>query len=251
MPTIALLSDIHGNLDALEAVLTHLRDSAPHAARYHLGDLVGYSAEPDAVVARLEAEGIAGVAGNYDSTVAHGYKHCGCRSENAQQEALAHESFAWTLAHTSAATKARLAALPFRLDIRPLGGHVAGPRVVLLHAHSTSNLIYVTADRPDDFLRKMGEAVGATAGDLVAFGHTHKPWHRVVDGVHYVNTGSVGRPKDGDARAGYVLVEVRDDAALDVQIVRVPYDVERAAQKVLAAGLPSEFAAFLRSGGAS
>ncbi len=251
MPTLALLSDIHGNLDALDAVLTHLQATAPHAARYHLGDLVGYSADPDGVVARLDAEHIPGVAGNYDSTVAHGYKHCGCRSENARQEELAHESFAWTLANTSAATKARLAALPFRLDVRPLGGHVAGPRVVLLHAHSSSNLIYVTEDRPDDFLRKMGDAVGATAGDLVAFGHTHKPWHRVVDGVHYVNTGSVGRPKDGDPRAGYVLVEVGDDATVQVRLQRVPYDVETAAAKVIAAGLPAEFAAFLRSGGRS
>jgi predicted phosphodiesterase len=249
--TLALLSDIHGNLDALDAVLAHVRATAPQASRYHLGDLVGYSAEPDGVVARLDAEHITGVAGNYDSTVAHGYKHCGCRSENAQQEALAHESFTWTLANTSAATKAKLAALPFRLDVRPLGGHVAGPRVVLVHAHASSNLIYVTEDRPDDFLRKMGGAMGVTTGDLVAFGHTHKPWHRVVDGVHYVNTGSVGRPKDGDPRAGYVLVEVGADEALQVRIVRVAYEVERAAQKVLAAGLPPEFAAFLRSGGAS
>jgi predicted phosphodiesterase len=249
VPTLALLSDIHGNLDALDAVLTHLQATVPHAARYHLGDLVGYSAEPDAVVARLDAERIPGVAGNYDSTVAHGYKHCGCRSENAQQEALAHESFAWTLANTSAATKARLAALPFRLDVRPLGGHVAGPRVVLLHAHATSNLIYVTEDRPDDFLRRLGDAVGATDGDLVAFGHTHKPWHRVVDGVHYVNTGSVGRPKDGDPRAGYVLVEVHAQGTLAVRVERVSYDVDAAAAKVLAAGLPEAFAAFLRTGG--
>jgi predicted phosphodiesterase len=251
VPTLALLSDIHGNLDALDAVLTHVRATAPHAARYHLGDLVGYAAEPDAVVARLDAEHIPGVAGNYDSTVAHGYRHCGCRSENAQQEALAHESFAWTLANTSAATKARLAALPFRLDVRPLGGHVAGPRVVLVHAHASSNLIYVTEDRPDDFLRKMGEAMGVTAGDLVAFGHTHKPWQRVVDGVHYVNTGSVGRPKDGDARAGYVLVEIAAAGALQVRMERVSYDVEAAAGKVIAAGLPTEFATVLRNGGKS
>jgi predicted phosphodiesterase len=251
VPTLALLSDIHGNLDALDAVLAHLRDTAPDAARYHLGDLVGYSAEPDGVVARLEAEQLPGVAGNYDTTVAHGYKHCGCRSESAEQEALAHASFAWTLAHTSAATKARLAALPFRLDLRPLGGHVAGPRIVLLHAHTSSNLIYVTEDRSDDFLRKMGDAVGATAGDLVAFGHTHVPWHRVVDGVHYVNTGSVGRPKDGDPRACCVLVEVGSDGTVQVRVQRVPYDVEAAAHKVIAAGLPAAFADFLRTGGAS
>jgi predicted phosphodiesterase len=251
MPTLALLSDVHGNLEALDAVLADLQTRHADAARYHLGDLVGYSADPDAVIARLDAESIPGVAGNYDSTVAHAYKHCGCRSENPRQEELAHQSFAWTLANTSAASKARLAALPFRLDLRPLGGHTAGPRVVLLHAHPSSNLIYVTEDRPDDFLRKMGASVEAREGDVVAFGHTHKPWHRVVDGVHYVNTGSVGRPKDGDPRAGYVLLTVSEQGVVQVRIERVAYDVDRAAAKVIAAGLPAEFADFLRSGGRS
>jgi predicted phosphodiesterase len=249
MILIALLSDVHANLEALDAVLAQIREHAPDAACYHLGDLVGYSANPNEVVSRLAEGAIAGVAGNYDSTVAHGYKHCGCRSENARQEELAHESFAWTLANTTDATKRQLAALPFRFDIRPLGGHVAGPRVVLLHAHPSNNLVYVTADRSDDFLRKMGAAVDATTGDVIAFGHTHKPWHRTVDGVHYVNTGSVGRPKDGDPRAGYVMLRVAADGAVQVEHRRVPYDVEQAAAKVLAAGLPSDFAAFLRSGG--
>ncbi len=249
MPSVVLLSDVHANLEALDAVLAHARLHAPHAARYHLGDLVGYSANPNEVVARLDAELIPGVAGNYDSTVAHGYKHCGCRSENARQEELAHESFAWTLAHTSVECKTRLGALPFRLDVRPLGGHTPGPRFVLLHAHSTSNLIYVTEDRSDDFLRKLGESVDVRSGDLVAFGHTHKPWHRLVDGVHYVNTGSVGRPKDHDPRAGYVRVDVADSGELTLAFERVPYDVERAAAKVVAAGLPTEFADFLRMGG--
>jgi predicted phosphodiesterase len=249
MISVVLLSDVHGNLEALDAVIAHAREHAPHASRYHLGDLVGYSANPNEVIARLEAEHIPGVAGNYDSTVAHSYKHCGCRSENARQEELAHESFAWTLANTSAESKARLGALPFRIDVRPLGGHTAGPRFVLLHAHSTSNLIYITEDRSDDFLRKLGASVDAKPGDLIAFGHTHKPWHRVVDGVHYVNTGSVGRPKDGDPRAGYVRVDVDSEGGFEVRFERVEYDVERAAAKVIAAGLPGEFAEFLRTGG--
>ncbi len=251
MISIALLSDVHGNLEALDAVLAHLQITAPHAARYHLGDLVGYSANPNEVVSRLDAEAIPGVAGNYDSTVAQGYRHCGCRADTARQEELAHESFAWTLANTTEGTKRRLAALPFRLDIRPLGGHVAGPRVVLLHAHTSNNLVYVTGDRPDDFLRKMGAAVDAEAGDVIAFGHTHKPWHRVVDGVHYVNTGSVGRPKDGDPRSGYAMLHVSPDGVIRLEHLRVPYDVESTAAKVLAAGLPVDFADFLRTGGRS
>jgi len=246
----ALISDIHANLPALDAVLADIARRPDVDATYHLGDLVGYSPWPDETVARLRAAGIAGVAGNYDSTVALQAAHCGCRSENARQEELAHQSFAWTLAHTSAASRAYLAGLPFRIDLRPLGGHAAGPTVTLLHGNQVLNTVYVFAERPDEFLRKMGATVGARLGDVVCFGHTHVPWHRTVDGVHFVNTGSVGRPKDGDWRAGYVLLDISEDA-VHVSIVRVEYDVESAARGVIDAGLPMEFADFLRRGGSS
>lgn len=244
---LALLSDVHANPQALDAVLADIAAQPDIAGSYHLGDLVGYHAHPNEVVARLAERGIPGVSGNYDSTVAHRYKHCGCRSESPEQEALAHQSFEWTLRAVSDATRAALAALPFRLDLKPLGGHTSGPTVTLLHATPNSNLVYVTADRSDDFLRKMGAQAGASAGDVVAFGHTHKPWQRLVDDVLYVNTGSVGRPKDGDPRAGWVLLTLGDGAPR-AEIRRVPYDVEGAAAAVAAAGLPAAFAETLRSG---
>jgi hypothetical protein len=78
------------------------------------------------------------------------------------------------------------------------------------HATPTNNLVYVTEDRPDAFLRKLATQAGRRAGDVFCFGHTHRPWHRAVDGVHFVNIGSVGRPKDGDWRTGYVLLDVAD-----------------------------------------
>ena len=75
----ALISDIHANLAALDAVLADIDRRGDVDAIYHVGDLVGYSAEPNEVVDRLRERAIAGVAGNYDSTVATGYEHCGCR----------------------------------------------------------------------------------------------------------------------------------------------------------------------------
>ena len=218
-------------------------------AIYHLGDLVGYAPWPNETVARLANDGITGVAGNYDSTVATDYKHCGCRYEDPHQEELSHLSYAWTREHVSAETKHFLGGLPFRIDLRPLGGHVAGITITLVHGNHTLNTVYVTEDRSDDFLSKMGSSLGARAGDVVAFGHTHKPWHRVVDSVHYVNTGSVGRPKDGDWRACYVALDVGSRGEIGVEFRRVEYDVERAAGGIEASTLPGEFAAYLRSGG--
>ena len=247
---IALISDIHANLPALEAVLADIDARGDTDATYHLGDLVGYAPWPNETVSAVRAAGIPGVAGNYDSTVAAGYRHCGCKYEDPQQEALSHESYAWTLANVSTETKQFLRSLPFRLDIRPLGGHAAGPSVILVHGNHVLNTVYVTEDRPDTFLAKMAEGLGARAGDVVCFGHTHKAWQRTVNGVHCVNTGSVGRPKDGDSRAGYARLTIDADG-VRTEMVRIAYDVERASQGILASTLPAEFAAFLRSGGAT
>ena len=243
----ALISDIHSNLPALDAVLADI-DRRGITAIYHLGDLVGYSAGPNEVVARLIERAIPGVSGNYDSTIANDYKHCGCRSENARQEELSHLSYEWTRKHVTAATKSFLGTLPFRIDLRPLGGHVAGPTITLVHATPVNNLVYVTEDRPDAFLTKMANQAQLEGGDAICFGHTHKPWVRAVDGVTFINTGSVGRPKDGDWRAGYVLLSASENRII-AEIVRVEYDVEQAAHEVAEAGLPEEFAEFLRSGG--
>ncbi len=95
----------------------------------------------------------------------------------------------------------------------------------------------------------MAEAAGARPGDLIAFGHTHLPWHRIVSGVHFLNTGSVGRPKDGDWRAGFAVVEVDASGAIEVEFVRVEYDVDAAADAIRRSDLPDDFAEFLRTGG--
>lgn len=243
----ALIADVHANLPALEAVLDEV-DRRGLDAAYHLGDLVGYGPWPDEVVARLVERGITGVAGNYDSTVATDADHCGCRAESPEQEALAHESYAWTVAHTSESTKAALRALPFRIDLRPGGGHHSGPTLYLVHGAPTLNTLYWDADRSDDFARKMGGKLGAREGDAVAFGHTHVPWKRTVDGILYANAGSVGRPKDGDPRASWAVATL-DGEALDVEHVRTEYDVERAADAIIDSDLPDAFADDLRTGG--
>jgi predicted phosphodiesterase len=135
------------------------------------------------------------------------------------------------------------------MDLRPLGGHVAGPTLTLVHGTPLNNVTYWTEDRPDSFCTKMADVAGVRAGDLIAFGHTHLPWHRMVSGVHFLNTGSVGRPKDGDWRAGFAVVEVDASGALEVGFVRVEYDVDAAADAIRRSDLPDDFAEFLRTGG--
>lgn len=245
----ALISDIHANLPALEAVLADIEGRQDVEATYHLGDLVGYAPWPNEVVALLRQRAIAGIAGNYDSTTGTDYKHCGCKYENPEQEALSHLSYEWTRAHVTPETKRFLAGLPSRLDLWPKGGHISGgPRAILVHGTPTLNTLYWTEDRPDSFCTQMAGIAGARSGDLIAFGHTHKPWHRVVEGVHFLNTGSVGKPKDGHWHAGYVLLSI-GEGELKPEFIRVDYDIERTIKGITDSGLPNEFAEQLCNAG--
>jgi predicted phosphodiesterase len=245
----ALISDIHSNLPALETVLEDI-DSQEEGvdAIYHLGDLVGYAPWPNEVLALIRERGIPGIAGNYDSTTATDYPHCGCKAESPRGEELSHLSYEWTRAHVSPETKRFLGTLPFRMDLRARGGHKSRPTLTLVHGTPTLNTLYWTEDRSDSFCNKMAQAAGAKEGDLIAFGHTHKPWHRLVEGVSFLNTGSVGKPKDGDWRAGYVLVETGEEIGA-VEFVRVEYDLERAVDAIHRSELPDEFADQLKAGG--
>ena len=244
----ALLSDIHANLPALRAVFADIDNRANIDAIYHLGDLTGYAPWPNEVVELLRERRIPGLAGNYDSTVATDYKHCGCRADSPHEEELSHISYEWTRSHVTPETKEYLASLPFRIDIRPFGGHVSGPTITLIHGNQTLNTVYVSEDRPDSFLEKMARDIGARGGDIIAFGHTHKPWQRVVGGIQFINTGSVGRPKDGDWRACYVLLSVEASGSR-IEFVRVPYDVDEAADAIRVSDLPDDFAEVLKTGG--
>jgi predicted phosphodiesterase len=248
MKRLALISDIHANLPALQAVLADIDEQANVDAIYHLGDLTGYAPWPNEVVALLRERAILGISGNYDSTVATDYKHCGCRADTPHDEELSHLSFEWTRSHVTPETKKYLGSLPFRLDIRPFGGHVSGPTITLVHGNQTLNTVYVTEDRSDAFLEKMAKDLGSRPEDVICFGHTHKPWQRVVGGVRFVNAGSVGRPKDGDPRACYVLLTT-EGSGVRGEFVRVAYDIDEAARAISKNELPSEFADVLRSGG--
>ena len=79
-------------------------------------------------------------------------------------------------------------------------------------------------------------------------GHTHKPWYRAVEGIHFLNTGSVGKPKDGHCRAGYMLLSMGEGDPKP-EFIRVDYDIERAMAGIRSSELPDEFAGQLRTGG--
>ncbi|MGO8673180.1 MAG: metallophosphoesterase family protein [Capsulimonadaceae bacterium] len=239
----AIFSDIHANLPAMEVVANHILD-AGYDGVYCLGDLGGYASEPNDVQLIVEEMESPTLMGNYDEGVGFDKDDCGCHYIQPFDIRMSEISFRWTREHTTDKNKAWLRALPreIRLD-------VAGKSVLLCHGSPASTTEYLFETRSDGYLRQFTAGGRHDAhADIIVFGHTHVPFHRVVDGVHFVNTGSVGRPKDGDPRAGYCALTV-DAGDVRVEQVRLPYDVELACSRLVDAGLPEYFAEYLRAGG--
>ena len=139
---IAILSDIHGNLQALEAVLNDLHGRSIDAT-YCLGDLVGYGASPNEVVARIRAERIPTIMGNYDDGVGFDRDDCGCAYRDEDEKARGQRSLMWTRTHTTDDHKAFLRSLPAQLRLE-LGGR----RILLVHGSPRKMNEYLFEDRP-------------------------------------------------------------------------------------------------------
>lgn len=237
--SLALFSDVHGNRPALEAVLADIA-AASVSTVYCLGDLVGYGADPNRVIDLLRERGIPSLLGNYDEGVAWETGDCGCYYADAEAKRIGDASYAFTVAEVTAENKAYLRSLPRELHLK-----LAGHAVHLVHGSPRRINEYLLRDRD---ARTYERLAAAETADVLAFGHTHDPWYRRFGTVLFVNVGSVGRPKDGDTRAMYVVLRVSPEAPVEVEIRRVDYDVEAAARAILAAGLPATLAEALRHG---
>lgn len=240
---LAVFSDIHANLPAMEVVRDHILQVG-YDGVYCLGDLGGYAAQPNEVQQIVMAMGCPTLSGNYDENVGNDGPDCGCHYIKPFDIKMSDISFNWTKEHTTPENKAWLRALPHEIRLE-----IEGMRVLLCHGSPTSNTEYLFENRSEGYLRRFtpGGKHDARA-DVIVFGHTHVPYHRVVDGVHFVNTGSVGRPKDGDSRAGYCALTLNQEG-VHVEQLRLPYDVETACARLVEAGLPEYFANYLRTGG--
>jgi len=233
---IGILSDIHGNLPALEIVLADMSRRSLDAM-FCLGDLVGYGAFPNEVTAAIKASGMPTIMGNYDDGVGFDRDECGCAYRDPGEEERGHRSLIWTRHHTTTDNKAFLRSL-----VPEIRREAGGQRLLLVHGSPRRMNEYLFEDRPLSSFQRLAAASNA---DVIVFGHTHRPYTKLVDGVRFVNAGSVGKPKDGDWRTGYVILQP-DRADEAVEFVRLEYDIDRAMRAIRETDLPREFADDLR-----
>ena len=246
---IAIVSDIHANLAALQAVLADIDAVAPGAAIWHTGDIVGYNAEPNEVVALLRKRGAAGVMGNHDAAVLG-------ELDVKWFNPAAAAAVKWTATHITPENATWLHALP---KISEMGA------ATLVHASLLKPLEEYVIDA-----ESARENLFALSTPVLFHGHTHVPAYWALRGGQatpvvidryaqpllspsLINVGSVGQPRDGDVRASWVLWDRSDDGSAvgalgTVQWRRVHYDIARTQSGVRAAGLPEFLAERLAAG---
>jgi putative phosphoesterase len=243
MKSFAIFSDVHANLPAMLAAKASI-EANQFDGVYCLGDLGGYASQPNEVQELIMAMECPTIMGNYDEGIGFDQDDCGCHYVKPFDIEMSNRSFLWTREHTSDVNKEWLRTLP--REIRFTVGDV---RVLLCHGSPRSTTEYLFDNRSDGYLRQFAANGKDDAhADVIVFGHTHVPFHRMVDGVHFINTGSVGRPKDGDPRVGYCKLTIDGENVISEQI-RIPYDVEAACMGISEVGLPEYFAEYLRTGG--
>jgi len=258
---IAFFSDLHGNLAALQAVLEDI-DRREVDMAFCGGDLVGYGAFPNEVIDLLRLRHWPVIMGNYDQGVGQDADDCGCAYRDEVSRALGQRSIAWTKKRVMAGNKAYLRNLPTKIGLV-----INGKKILMVHGSPRRINEYLFEGRPVSAVARLFQAEEA---EVIICGHTHLPYirrmiveesretgagpagqtsTRLLPGGHFIliNGGSVGKPKDGDPRASYALIDYQDGNWQN-EIIRVGYDVETMARAIEQSGLPVEYAEQLRLG---
>lgn len=235
---IAVVSDIHGNILALQAVMKHISKRKVEMI-YCAGDLVGYAPFPNEVINFFKDYQIPVTLGNYDDAIGNQRIVCGCVYKDERAQVLGEKSIIWTKEHLTEENKEYLRNLP--AEIRFLAGKF---EVVIVHGSPLKLNEYLYESAGQDYLL---ELLNLSRCDVLICGHTHIPYHKVLrPGKYVINAGSVGKPKHGDPLAAYVIIDFGE--TVEVRIQKVAYAVESMAKAVELSGLPNEFAGMLRTG---
>lgn len=235
---LAVLGDVHGNLQALEAVMGNLKGFQIHRLLC-TGDVVGYGPQPNEVIEVIKNIGVVAVMGNHDDAVGYNLPICGCSYPNERARIIGEKSLAWTKENVSKANREYLRGLPEELKLGMPGGSA-----LVFHGSPRALNEYIHMDTDEEILQELTECSEAK---VFIFGHTHIPFVRTYRDRVFINVGSVGQPKDGDNRACYTIIE-STPSGVTVSFKRVPYNNDLVAKKIIEVGLPAELAEILRKG---
>lgn len=228
MRIFSVLSDVHANLEALDAVLKEVEGDTLLC----LGDFVDYGAQPNEVIEALASRGTKSILGNHDAAALTG--------DVSLFNPRAAMGSKWTRSRLTPGSAEFLRGLPQEMRLR-----VEGAEFYFAHGSPDDRLWEYVDPRAHEGL--FGYYLAKVEADAMGLGHTHVPYVWRGDKGVVFNPGSVGQPRDGDRRASFAVVRV-DGGSVEVDVRRVEYDSGKAASKIREAGLPESFADRLQSG---
>jgi len=258
---IALFSDVHANLPALEAVLKDIDAQRPDMI-FCLGDLVNQNVWNNEVVELVRSRSITTIKGNHDLGIALGQHLFPFSYTFPDARKWGIEAIAYTLDRIKPDNQRYLHDLPnqIRMD---LGLQPENISLLMVHGSPRDIHEYIFRATPDDKVQAIMEEAEA---HILLMGHTHRPFHHIFssepDGKkrvayrHAINVGSAGRPKDGDWHPCYTLLTINrhksllyDPDAIQVDFIKVDYDLEKAVKSIKNSVLPVYYGSCLLTGG--
>lgn len=241
MIQIAIISDIHANLIALDAVLDDIQNRSIYQT-YCLGDLVDFAPWGNEVIEKIKSKGIPCLLGNHDQRIAfdipiaplshHNQKETAHRivAINHSKEAITWENKKW------------LASLPYNLELTYKINEVT-KKILLVHAGLLSNDTYIYES---DLKNDSAQELNSKGVDALIMGHTHLSYIQNHSNVLFVNSGSVGRSREGDRKAAYCILTIAE-REITAEIIKVDYNIQEAARQIYKSDIPDFYGDFLLS----
>jgi len=236
---IAFISDIHANIFALKKVLKDIEKQNVDKT-ICLGDLVGYAPYPNEVIDLIREKDIFTIQGNYDESTGEELMVCGCDYNSQKETENANKSLFWTQEEVREDNKSWLTNLPKEKKMT-----IEGWKLYLVHGSPRKNNEYLYSDSEE-----VKEIAKEFNFDILLSGHTHLPYFKVTNGKYIVNAGSAGKPKHGNPRATYIILNITEDS-IDFISREVDYNKEKIVKAIKENKiLPNDFAKLFKYGGA-
>lgn len=242
---IAVISDIHSNIYALDSVLADI-DTKDVDVTVCTGDLVGYGTRPNEVIETLKKNKILTIMGNYDDAIGNLKIVCGCDYPDPKDAEKAGLSMHFTGQTTTNENKEYLRNLPKEL--------------IFIFDNKTIRFVHGSTRLINEYLKENSkeadEVMRELVEDILVCGHTHIPYAKYYGEKLLVNAGSIGKPKIGNPDANYVIIDIKNkdeiaktQSSVDVEIIEVKYNFEKTAKEIEENEiLPNDFARLIREG---
>ncbi|HOO74270.1 MAG TPA: metallophosphoesterase family protein [Tepiditoga sp.] len=236
---IAVISDIHSNREAFDAVLKDI-ESEKADKIFCVGDLIGYGPDPEYIISKIRDMNIPTVMGNYDNAVAFGMTDCGCSYNPGRETEVGNISLKWTSENISDEYKSFLKTLPYTISV-----NIENVKILFVHGSTLDNLFeYVRPETSPERLKELTENISE---DIIVNGHTHISMARHTRGKTFLNPGSIGRTKEGFPKAVYMIIDIKD-GVFSYEFIKIDYDYRKTIEKIVSVGLPNELATVIALG---